>query len=164
MMKKLVRFGLVFITILSCVGCDQTTKYGAQSLLQGQSPISFLGGIFNFTYAENTGAMLSFGGALPEHYRFVLFVLLVSVFLVSATLYLLAKPHGKITTIALSLIVGGGLGNLIDRVFNNGAVVDFMLIKIGSLQTGIFNVADIAITFGALALCLTVLHNKREST
>lgn len=163
-MKKLARIGLVLVTILICVGCDQTTKYGAQSFLEGQSPVSFLGGFFNFTYAENTGAMLSFGGALPEHYRFIFFVLLVGVFLSVAAVYLIVKPQNKTTTIALSLIVGGGFGNLIDRVFNNGAVVDFMLIKIGSLQTGIFNVADIAITFGALALCFTVLRREIQST
>ena len=104
-MKKLARSGLVLIAISSCVGCDQTTKYGAQRLLQGQSPISLLGGIFNFTYAENPGAMLSLGDALPEHYRFMLFVLLVSAFLFSAAVYLLVKPQNGITTIALSLII-----------------------------------------------------------
>lgn len=50
--------------------------------------------------------------------------------------------------IAISFIIGGGVGNLIDRMFNNGAVIDFMNIGVGSLRTGIFNVADVAIVTG----------------
>lgn len=55
--------------------------------------------------------------------------------------------------ISLSLLLGGGVGNLIDRVFNEGRVIDFMNIGIGSLRTGVFNVADIAISCGAVWLC-----------
>lgn len=47
-----------------------------------------------------------------------------------------------------ALIIGGGLSNLIDRIINQGAVIDFMNIGVGSLRTGIFNVADVAIMVG----------------
>ena len=58
----------------------------------------------------------------------------------------------KVESIALSLMLGGGVGNLIDRISNEGRVMDFMNLSIGSLRTGIFNVADIAILVGGIWL------------
>jgi len=52
--------------------------------------------------------------------------------------------------ISLACLIGGGIGNLIDRIWNNGAVTDFMMFGLGPLHTGILNIADIAVTFGAL--------------
>jgi len=60
-----------------------------------------------------------------------------------------------LSILALSLIFSGGLSNFYDRIANNGAVVDFLNIGIGSLRTGIFNVADIAIMLGVLLLVCT---------
>jgi signal peptidase II len=57
-------------------------------------------------------------------------------------------------TICLSLVCAGGLSNLIDRVAYDGRVIDFLNVGIGSLRTGIFNVADMAITFGAILMLL----------
>jgi signal peptidase II len=54
--------------------------------------------------------------------------------------------------IGLCLLTGGGLGNLIDRISNNGAVTDFLRLGIGPLRTGIFNLADVAIVSGVLML------------
>jgi signal peptidase II len=59
-----------------------------------------------------------------------------------------------VPTIALSLLAGGGIGNLIDRIANDGAVTDFVRIGIGPLRTGIFNLADVAIVVGVLVLAL----------
>lgn len=62
-----------------------------------------------------------------------------------------------------SLIVGGGIGNLIDWTFNNGAVIDFMNFGVGNLRTGIFNIADVAIMLGEGMLIFFALRNKRLS-
>ena len=61
------------------------------------------------------------------------------------------------------LVMGGGFGNLIDRIYNQGRVVDFMNLGIGSLRTGVFNVADLAVTFGAIAVvCLSFQRDAGE--
>jgi signal peptidase II len=161
-MKHITKLAIVLITVLGCVGCDQTTKVGAQSFLQGRSPIVFLGGFFNFTYAENTGAMLNFGSCLSQNLRFALLVIFVGIVLLATTAFVLLKPLNKITVFAISLILGGGVGNLIDRLIHNGSVVDFMLIKVGGVQTGIFNVADVAITTGTIILCILFVQSESK--
>ena len=59
---------------------------------------------------------------------------------------------------AILLIVSGGIGNLFDRVFREGRVIDFMLIEVGSLRTGVFNVADVSITSGVIILLMASLR------
>ena len=65
--------------------------------------------------------------------------------------------------VAVAAIVGGGVGNLVDRV-QLGAVRDFFNVGIGPLRTGIFNVADMAITFGGIALIVIPLFRKRHGS
>ena len=59
-------------------------------------------------------------------------------------------------------MIGGGLGNLIDRIFNSGAVVDFVSIGLGGLRTGIFNVSDVAIVAGALLVFLGIREREQD--
>lgn len=67
------------------------------------------------------------------------------------------------TVVAWSLVLSGGLGNLVDRIINDGRVIDFMNIGIGSLRTGIFNVADVYITVGVVVLVFQSLQRPRRS-
>jgi signal peptidase II len=163
-MKQFSRLAVLSITILSCVGCDQSTKLIAQLYLRAKSSISFCDGIFNLVYAENTGTILGIGSELPESMRFVLFVLFVGIVLVTAIAFVLFRPLNNITVHAISLFVGGGISNLIDRLIHNGSVIDFMLIKIGSLESGIFNIADIAIILGTCILCLSLFSSKAKNS
>lgn len=163
-MKLYSRFAVLTLTILSCVGCDQSTKMVAKSYLRGHSSISFFDSLFNFVYAENSGTMLGIGSSFPENIRFLIFVLFVGILLVAAITYALVKPLHNITVLAISLVVGGGISNLIDRLIHNGSVIDFLLIKIGSLESGIFNVADIAITLGICMLLLSFIKSKGKNT
>jgi signal peptidase II len=89
-------------------------------------------------------------------------VVMVSVILLGLLLYILKSLQTMPTTllVALSLFLGGGLGNLIDRIFNDGRVVDFVNIGIGSLRTGVFNVADVALMTG---LAIIVLFSFRRT-
>ena len=141
---------LILLVCLPLIGCDRYTKQQAVILLKGQEPVSFLNGFFTLTYHENTGAMLSLGAYLPESVRFIIFTLLVGLVLVGGLIYLLVKPMNKYSFMLGLLIISGGFGNLYDRAFNNGRVVDFMLLQAGSLKTGVFNVADVAIMAGLL--------------
>ena len=159
-MNRLSRLAVLTITILVCVGCDQSTKMWAQSHLRGHASISFLDGIFNLVYAENAGTMLGIGSRLPENMRFVFFVLFVGIVLIAAMAFVLVKPLRNATVAAISLVVGGGIGNLIDRLIHKGSVIDFVVIKVGSLESGIFNVADLAISIGMCMLCLSLVDLK----
>lgn len=152
-MKLVKRILLIAPVLLSCVGCDQVTKNIARQGLANSGPIAFLNDIFRLQYVENPGAFLSIGAGSPENIRFWIFIFFVGVFLAGMLAYLLVSPkNSKAIIISLSLVVGGGVGNLIDRIFNDGRVIDFMNIGIGSLRTGVFNVADMAISFGVVWL------------
>ena len=145
------RLTMIFLLLFVCVGCDQSTKYTAKHFLEGQQTLSYMGDIFRLSYTENIGAFLSLGAGMPENIRQTIFVVLVSIFLVGFLLFVIHSK--KLNSFAVSssvLMIGGGLGNLIDRIINKGAVIDFMNIGIGPIRTGIFNVADLAIMSGVL--------------
>lgn len=153
-MKLAKRTLLITLILFSCVGCDQVTKNIARHSLANAETVAFLNNMFRLQYAENPGAFLSLGAGSPENIRFWIFTLVAGIFLAGLLVYLLVSPeNSKAQIIAISLVVGGGIGNLIDRIFNEGRVIDFMNIGIGSLRTGVFNVADIAISFGIVWLC-----------
>lgn len=139
---------LILLVFFPLVGCDRYTKDQAVSLLKGQEPLPFLNGFFSLTYHENTGGMLSLGADLSDELRVILFTFLVGLVLVGGLVYMLVKPMDKYSFTVGLLILAGGFGNLYDRAVNDGRVVDFMLLQIGPLKTGVFNVADIAIMAG----------------
>lgn len=141
--------------LLFSIGCDQATKIAARQHLQGEQMQSFLGDTFRLTYAENSGAFLSLGASLPDTWRTIIFVVFVAIFLIGFLIWMFRSKHVSMWTIVAStLIVGGGIGNLIDRVAFDGRVTDFMNMGIGSLRTGIFNVADIWIMVGAALMLI----------
>jgi len=143
----------IFIVTISCVGCDQSTKLLASNYLPKGQMSSYLNDIFRIGYIENTGAFLGLGNNLSEGTRFWIFVVLVGAFLSGLLIYLIINSKQHLSSVtAFSLIFSGGLSNFYDRVVNNGAVIDFLNIGVGSLRTGIFNVADIAIMFGVFML------------
>jgi len=145
---------LIMFVFFPLIACDRLTKDQAVIHLKGQEPLSFFNGIFRLTYHENTGAMLSLGANLPDSYRFLIFTFLVGLVLVGGLVYILLKPMDKFSFTVGLMILAGGFGNLYDRAVNDGRVVDFMLLQIGPLRTGVFNIADIAIMVGLLGFIL----------
>lgn len=153
---------LVFALMMSvCIGCDRVTKRAAIDGLRDADPVSLAGGAVRLEYAENTGAFLGLAGGLAPGMRFLLLTALTSVLLAGIAFHLLRKQDlqwGRF--LALSLILAGGVGNLIDRV-SAGYVVDFVSIGLGSVRTGIFNVADLAITTGVLWLFVASFSRQK---
>jgi len=134
---------------LFVVAFDQITKTIAQETLRGRMAKIYWNDFFRFQYAENNGGMLGFGSGLPDEIRFIGLTILPSLLLVALLAYLIFNRHlTMLQTVALSAIFGGGLSNILDRILNSGLVVDFMNMGIGSVRTGIFNVADVAIMCG----------------
>lgn len=164
-MGKRARVAMVTVVLALCVGCDQATKEVAASRLAGEAPIEALGGLVRLVYAENRGAMLSMGAGLGADARFWIFQVGVGVLLAAMLgLALVQRELTRLQIVGVALLVGGGLSNLIDRVLYEGAVIDFMVLGQGSLKTGVFNVADVAIMAGVgVALVGSILDARRQA-
>ncbi len=140
---------LAMILVLG-VGLDQASKWWAESALDRTRTISLAGDTFRIQYAENPGAFLGLGGNLSPEARFWLLTAVNAMFLVVICGILLARWHMHSPQfVALGLLLTGGVGNLIDRITQNGLVTDFLNVGFGPVRTGIFNVADMAIMAGA---------------
>lgn len=165
-MSKFGRLFALLFVLFACVACDQGTKSIAQNHLSTTEPIILLNGMVRLQLMENPGAFLSLGAALPPVAQFWIFTILVGVALVGAAVYLVREAHriAAVTLIAIALLLGGGIGNLIDRLVNEGRVIDFMNVGIGSLRTGVFNVADMAIMAGVALIMLSALRGERTAT
>ena len=154
-MRSIQRLGLGALVLLCCVGCDRVTKHIAVAELRDVPTQKFLGDLFRLTYAENPGAFLGLGGRLPGSAQFWILTVGVGALLFGMLGFLaFSRKLAPAAVAGLAMIAGGGLSNWFDRVVNDGRVVDFMNMGIGSLRTGIFNVADVAIMAGALLLVL----------
>ena len=164
-MNQSSRFNLVLLIIPVCIAADQITKWLAKKYLAPDGFISFAGDTFRLQYAENTGAFLSLGSSLPEPWRHIVFTVFVGIFLLALLVYLYWNRGLAWEYVAcLALVCGGGSSNLIDRIAYGGRVVDFLNVGIGPLRTGIFNVADMAITGGAILLLMDSFRKKPEKT
>jgi signal peptidase II len=161
-MRYSIRLLLSALVVVAFVGCDQATKALARQALASSPPVSLLGGAVRFQYAENPGAFLSLGAGLSPQWRFLLGVIVSGSALVALAIFILRSASlAPGQRLALGLVVAGGLGNLVDRLANDGRVVDFVSLGIGSLRTGIFNVADVAITAGVLAAMVAGLKRDK---
>ncbi|WP_166828855.1 signal peptidase II [Thalassoroseus pseudoceratinae] len=148
--EKFPRVWVLLGILILGIGIDQGTKWWATQSLHPHTVHSYFGDTFRLTYALNPGAFLGLGGNLSATARFWLLTGLNSVFLVALIVVLIVNWKMRpISFVSLALLLSGGIGNLIDRTTQNGLVTDFLNVGIGSLRTGIFNVADMAIMAGA---------------
>ena len=161
-----IRLLLALLILSSCIGCDQATKRIATRTLSGSPPRSLLADTIRFDFALNPGGFLSLGSNLPDNLRTWVLVAINSCLIVGLLAFLCRKRSIPFPLfLSLVFILAGGIGNLIDRVGNHGLVTDFINVGIGPLRTGVFNVADMAITFGAIAIALlSFQRDAREPT
>lgn len=163
-MTKTQRFTIMAIVVLSCLGCDQVSKQVAQDSLAHVPPKTFFGETVRLEYAENSGAFLSLGSDLSKNMRTLLFTVLSSALLVGLFLYIIYNRQlNRKHILALSLILGGGASNILDRILNDGRVIDFMNVGIGNLRTGIFNLADVVIMLGMALVIVFNVRSHREA-
>ena len=155
-MKHAALLALSLVVLIA----DQATKYLARMSLAHVPPRHF--GILTLLYTENRGAFLSLGSNFPESVRTAVFDIVVAVGLAVAMVVLLRGKLQHGDDIAVAAIIGGGIGNLIDRLRFGGRVTDFLYLAAGPLHTGIFNVGDMAITFGVIWLMASWMFSTRR--
>jgi signal peptidase II len=144
---------MLLVICLISVGIDQGTKWYAAEYLPKFQMTSYWGDLLRIGYAENTGAFLGLGSGMSDSAKFWIFVCAVGLILSALFIYILrTKTQTAYALASLALIFSGGISNFYDRATNNGAVIDFLNLGFGSLRTGIFNVADMAIMLGVFLL------------
>ncbi len=160
-MRTLTRWTLLAVVMISCVGCDQVTKGIASHNLRGRPPVRLLGNTIQLVYAENSGGFLSLGADLPRPVRSTVFVTFTTLVIVGVlSLVIVGRSLTVLRLLGIGLVAAGGLGNLLDRIAR-GSARDFILVQAGPLHTGIFNVADMAIMTGLVAMVAATLRTIR---
>lgn len=146
--KKVITNIAVLLVLVANIGCDQISKNIVRQKVDYYENISLISSYFTLTKVENTGAFLSVGSALPETLKFILLSGIPVLALAFGVGYMfLQKNISKMSMLALSFAIGGGIGNIYDRIVH-GSVTDFLHINLGVVQTGIFNMADVSIMVG----------------
>jgi signal peptidase II len=160
-LSRKLRFALLAGVLLCTVGCDQTSKHLARTVLSYERSVVLPGRVVELQLADNPGSFLSVGAVLPNPARFVVFTLGVGIGLTALAAYL--TGCARISTarvLSLALVLAGGTGNLLDRVLRDGFVTDFAVIHIGPLHTGVFNVADVLIVSGGAVMVWTFRKSR----
>ena len=145
--------GIFIIAIL-----DQTAKLFAAGLLPSVKTVSLIENVFHLTYVENTGA----GFGVFSGYTWILTALTVLVILAVVIYMTVKRPKNKIFVTALTFMMGGAVGNVVDRI-RLGYVIDFFDFRL--INFPVFNVADCFITVGAVLFVIYVifLSDKKEN-
>lgn len=154
-------FLILAVLAMGVVGCDQATKQTAAVHLKGHPRTEVLGRVVQVTYAENRGAFLGLGDRLPEPARVPVLVGFNLIILAGVGAWAFARRRSLWVRASAVIIIAGGLGNILDRVFRDGGrVVDFLFIQLGPLHTGIFNVADVALMLGLAGLVWAAVRGR----
>lgn len=160
--NRTIRAILVLVLIGMNISCDQITKKEVRERISERQIIEVVNSNFILTKVENTGAALSLGANLSPILKFILLKVVPILMMLALLGYtLLNSKLPKLQVLAFTFIIGGGIGNLIDRVRFN-SVTDFMYLEVGPLHTGVFNMADLAVSTGVVLLILSTLFHKEE--
>jgi signal peptidase II len=156
---RILYLGIAFVVIL----LDRWSKQAVAQRIRLYSHIQIIPGFFRLTHTENTGAAFSLFADSTAPWKTALLVGFSAIALLVVA-YLLWKnePAQVSTGVGLSLIMGGAVGNLWDRVAR-GRVVDFLLVYVKQYQWPVFNLADSAIVVGAGLLILEILFHKSHA-
>jgi signal peptidase II len=151
----------LFCGVLACVvAFDVFTKTLVQRSLFKYQQVDLIGEYVRLTFIHNRGA--AFGIDLGPYSRIIFMALSLVALAALAGMYWVTPAKDKIRLASIALICGGAVGNLLDRVRSAEGVVDFMDIGIGQLRWPVFNVADVAVTCGAIFLALSLWKEEQN--
>ena len=153
-----LRVGRFLACAVGILGLDQATKALAAGRLVLGDPVPVVGEFVRLTLVHNRGA--AFGLFPGSRVPFII----VSVLAIAVVLFLFARDayRSGLSRVLLGSILGGALGNLIDRA-RLGYVVDFVEVGVGNLRWPVFNVADSAVTLGVLILAWNLARPGRHA-
>jgi len=138
------------------IGCDQFSKKIVKRSVLPYETIHVLNDHLTVTRVENSGAFLSAGDSMSKASKQIFLTLIPVIAMVLGLVYLFLKPVSGNMLVGLCFVIGGGVGNLFDRMLY-GSVTDFLYLKFGIFQTGIFNMADVSIMAGMSVILLQFL-------
>lgn len=151
----------LFIGILgTVVTLDVATKIMIQRTFRLYQQVDVIGDYVRLTYIHNPGA--AFGIQLGAYSRIIFLVLSLIALIALAGMYWATPAKDRVRLASIALICGGAIGNLIDRVRSEAGVVDFLDVGIAELRWPVFNVADIAVTTGAIFLALSLWREDQD--
>lgn len=162
---KLSRTSNIGVLIVVNIAIDQISKIIIRAKVEENEIIKLVGDLFIMTKVENSGAFLGLGSDLSPTLKWLLLLILPIIVLGGVIYYVITnKSLDRLSLIALCCIIGGGIGNVFDR-FVYGSVTDFFHIDLGGIfRTGIFNVADMSVTFGMILLIIANFYQKKAKT
>lgn len=159
--KGISKPALALLVLLVVVTLDLATKWWVVNNMGYHETISVIGDVVRLTYTHNPGA--AFGINIGEHSRIFFLVLSIVALGVLAAIYRSTPATDRLRLVAVALVGSGAVGNIIDRLRYERGVVDFVDIGIGSHRWWVFNVADSAVTVGAILLLVSfLLEEARE--
>ena len=163
--NKYFRSFLIIFLVVANIGCDQVSKKMVRESVVPGDRIEIIDQNFLLMNVENSGAFLSAGSNFPPLLKSILLIGLPLLMLVGVFIYLFFQKNlSALALIGWSFVVGGGVGNMYDRI-KFGSVTDFLFIDLGGVfRTGIFNMADVSIMVGMGFLILFYIKNPGEVT
>lgn len=151
---------LLWGVVGTVVVLDFVTKMWAMNTLTFGHPVPVLGDFFRLTYTHNPGA--AFGINIGEHSRLFFLVLSLIALVVLGLIYRSTPARDRLRLLAVALVGGGAVGNIIDRIRFEAGVVDFLDVGIGAHRWPIFNVADSAVSIGAVLLLISFYFEEKD--
>ena len=150
------------MTILSVIGIDQLTKQIVRQMVPLHETVNVIPGLLDLTHVQNTGAAFGLLNAAEFPYKPAVMIVIAAIALIAIAVYGAQLGfHERMARLGLSLILGGAFGNLIDRALI-GHVVDFVDVYWRNSHFWAFNVADAAITIGAILVLLDMIGLGRH--
>ena len=153
----------VILLIVFNIAIDQISKVVVRNTIDPTERIKVIGDFFQMMNVENTGAFLGMGSDMNPTLKLIFLLIIPVVVLGYLVYYILTnKELDRLSVIALSCIAGGGIANVFDRIAF-GSVTDFFYLYLNdTLRTGIFNVADMSVSFGMIILLCTTFFSKKK--
>ena len=151
---------LALIVVAIVVTLDLATKWWVTSNMMLHQTIPVFGDVVRLTYTHNPGA--AFGINIGEHSRIFFLVLSIVALGVLAAIYRATPSTDRLRLFAVALVGAGAIGNIVDRLRYERGVVDFLDVGIGAHRWWVFNVADSAVTIGAILLLVPFLLEERR--
>ncbi len=156
----------IILLIVFNISIDQISKFVVRANVDPYSESEIIGKKFILTNVENAGAFLGMGSDLNPTIKFIV-LLLLPIIVLSIVLRYVFKEKGldRMSLIGFCCILGGGIANVFDRAVY-GSVTDFLHIDLGGVfKTGIFNIADVSVTSGLIAIVVaSFIYKKKPRT